>query len=955
LAIDLYIEEKLKIGETMKLNKVLSYVLSSSIVLSQLQVSAQTAGILQNTVGLQNVLSTRSILKAGSTLFETADLIKLYSERNFEPIWIRNGQKTEFVEAYKKMVDQISLKHGLIVSDYYSSELEAYLQGLSPENAMATEILMSNLYLRLASHLSDGRMEPTTIDNDVRFKKRTFVDHRILAQAVSSVPAMMSPIVETLAPEHIYYKNTLNILADLYAIKAQGGYKVVRNPKVTIKLNTKHAIVPSLRERVLQQGYNLSSVTDTTYDLELSNAIQDIQKENGFLVNQDLLADSGAWNVLTGATVESRILQTQATLEKLRWLPKKLEHNMIFVNTNATEMKVYENNQVIKTMNTINGRALRRTPMMQTWLTHVVLNTTWTATDSVILQDKLPEIQKDVNFLKRIRMRIISKETGAEVDPATLNWSTDSRGIAKRHTFVMDPGPKNALGVYKFPMSSDKNTYGSNSDDIFMHFTDDPSLFAKSSRHLSSGCVRLSEAKWFAEYLLRNNPQYTPAYIDSIISKGIEGEVFEPNIRIKLNPEEFRAVYTVPLTVERTASGKNRFMKDVYLHDRRILNSALSIPGRSDQSILGNSLSTTSTGSLTVIGQAGPMQYSNQVVVQKCQEPEVSINSKTGMRKLIKKCNAPLKFSLNTMQTLESGSYIVGFENTLYPGFVEISAGANIQIELQKIVISNQLAKEKNIKIYRDMGSLVEQKKIYFQQYYSGQSLFRETIRSYGDLSIAGLGEADVSASTPNSYCSENNLNSLVLAKDIREHALFVCETLNSAQNMMDLADLYRFQPNGTFQEAVVDYPGDIFPKRHLRKLVGAPMKQTDFVSVMPGHYRIVTESGKNSELINTMFISESYPAGQRVFAKSRLSLVNGNEVSEGDVAEKVHVADSATNAIGQLFGSPTLSTVSNRCGTATVWRTELRSYCTLDSLDGCARTTAKLCEEIKLDLRFRK
>ena len=116
----------------------------------------------------------------------------------------------------------------------------------------------------------------------------------------------------------------------------------------------------------------------------------------------------------------------------------KLEPNMIFVNTNATEMKIYENNQVVKSMATINGRALRRTPMMQTWLTHVVLNTTWTATDSVILQDKLPEIQKDINFLKRIRMHVINNSTGLEVDPATLNWKTDSRGIAKRHSFVMD-------------------------------------------------------------------------------------------------------------------------------------------------------------------------------------------------------------------------------------------------------------------------------------------------------------------------------------------------------------------------------------------------------------------------------------------------------------------------------------------------------------------------------------
>ena len=128
-------------------------------------------------------------------------------------------------------------------------------------------------------------------------------------------------------------------------------------------------------------------------------------------------------------------------------------------------------------MRTINGRALRRTPMMLTWLTQVILNPKWTATDSVIIQDKLPMIQNDVTFLSKIRMRLIDKATQIETDPTNLDWHNDARGIARKYDFVMDPGPKNALGVYKFPLSSDPRIYGSNSDAIFMHYTDDPSLF----------------------------------------------------------------------------------------------------------------------------------------------------------------------------------------------------------------------------------------------------------------------------------------------------------------------------------------------------------------------------------------------------------------------------------------------------------------------------------------------
>ncbi len=942
----------------MKFKTVASYLLSGSIFFGQISVFAQTAPIqslaaIDSLSNIQNVLSVKSILKAGSTVIETSDLLKLYSERNFQPIWIRDGQKTEFVEAFRQMITQTSIKHGLIQTDYLNSEIEAYLNGLTLENSLAAEILLSQAYIRLASHLSDGRIEPTTIDYDVRFKKRIFTDYKILAQAVSSVPAMMSPIVETLAPEHLYYKNTLDILAGLNDLKLRGGYKVIKNPKVIIKLNSKNAVVPALRERVIQQGYPLVG-SGLMYDEELSNAIQDIQKENGYLVNADLLPDSGVWNILS-VSVDARILQTQVTLEKLRWLPKKLEPNMIFVNTNATEMKVYENNQVIKSMATINGRPLRRTPMMQTWVTHVVLNTTWTATDSVVLQDKLPEIQKDINFLSRIRMRVIDNVTGLEIDPATLDWKKNSRAIAKTHTFVMDPGPKNALGVYKFPLSSDKNSYGSNPDDIFMHFTDDPSLFLKSSRHLSSGCVRLSEAKWFAEYLLKNNPQYTPEYIDSLVAKGVQGEIFDTNIRIKLPAEEFRAVYTVPLTVEKTSSGHVRFMKDFYLQDRRILLTAMSASGRIDQTVQNANLQTATTGTLIVNGVSGATQYSGQVVVQKCEQPEVATNLRTTMRKINRKCSAPIKFGLNTAQNLESGSYIVGFENSIYPGFLNITAGTNQQIDLQKILVPPNMAKERNIKIFRDFSALSEQKKIYFQQFYSGQNLFRQTLRSYGELSVAGLGDIDVAPSSSYNFCSENNLNNLVLAKDIREHALYVCETLNSAQNMMDMADLYRFTANGTFQEATVDYPGDIIPKRYSRMLVSAPLKNSDFVSVMPGAYRIIGDSGKISERINVQSVSENYPAGQRIFTKSRLSAINNNEVSESDVLDKTMASNEVQTAENVVVPVVQSAAASSRCQAATVWRTDQRSYCTADLQEGCARSSAVLCEEIKLDLRFRK
>ena len=924
----------------MILNKIPSAFISSflSAVLLSQTVMAQSASVSDQ---IKFFTTSKTFIHAGNTLFETDDLAKVYSLRNNLPIWTNQGVATPFAIALKAAIQSLSAKHGLIASDYWTDELESYMNGLNTTNSMAFETVATNSLILLANHLSNGRIDPAAIDNDARFKRRIFTDHLIVAQSVSGTPGMLADILETLAPQHRYYKDTLQILADLKLVKDNGGFKVLRRPSVTIKLNKKNKAVPAIRERLKQYGYALNGIDDT-YDLELSTAVQEFQTEHGFEVNQDLKTDSGIWAVLN-VNVDQRIAQTEATLEKLRWLPKELEANMIFVNTNATEVKVWENNQVVNQFRSINGRVLRRTPMMKTWITRVIFNPRWTATDSIVLQDKLPAIQKNPNYLSTIRMKMFSRSTGVEVDPTTLDWNKDGHEIARNHVFVMDPGPKNALGTFKFPLVPDPSKPSeSNSDDIFMHFTEDPSLFSKpQARHLSSGCIRLEKAQWLAEFLLKNTPGYDAASIQNIIAKGIDGEVFQTDKTVLLSPEDYRAVYTIPLTVEKTKSGHARFMKDAYLHDRRIQAAVMAENLRMSKVTVKQYV--TGGAGIKVIGQAGSTQQFGEVVAIRCDEPDFGSNPKTGMRTINRHCDEPVKFSLNTIKSLNSGRYILAFENSIYPGFVEVLENQITTIQLQKISVPKNFDKQASIKIYRDLSSQIEQKKMYFEKFYLGKNIFRQAIRKFGDFYLAGLTDIDTAPQASYAYCSENAIDKLRLVVDIREHAKFVCETYNQAQTFMDYADLFRFGQSGMAQEATVDYPGDIIPKMHLRYLVATPMTANDFVSVMPGVYRIASDSNRSTRA-TTANIIESYPSETRTFANSQ----NRGEADDIDLATTVASA-----------GSPEVSAIqtsaASRCTDAPVWRTEKRSYCNSDSLDGCNRALAQQCEVMKLDLRFRK
>lgn len=909
--------------------------------------SMQSSASLFSQDQLKLLLTSKPLLRAGSSLLETSELYKVYALKQFKSFWGNSIEELQNnIETIKPQISQITQQNGLIYSDYFNTDLEGYLTQLNPENALAVELLLTQGLMKLAKDLNTGLIDPNILDNDIRFKKKTFTQYDLLSRILTEKNNFVASM-DQFSPQNKLYKSLQKLHLELVNMKANGGFKSFKGVRATIKLGSAHDLVPSIRERVKQHGYNLMG-TGKIYDQELSLAVQEIQKENGYLVNSDLLNDSGFWNIME-ATIDVRLNQVAANLEKLRWLPSEFEASYIFVNTNATEVSVIENNVLVNKFKSINGRGLRRTPMMKTYITHVILNPRWTATDSIVLQDKLPEIQKNVKYLDGIRMKVYSRKTGSLVNPASLDWVKNPRQVALNHTFVMDPGPKNALGVYKFPLVPELAApMVGNSDAIYMHYTDDPSLFSKTSRHLSSGCVRLEQAEWLAGFLLKNNPLYSPEMIRSLVSKGTEGEQFQADMLIKLAPNDYRPVYTLPLTVEILESGKARYLKDVYTIDQRIIKNILSANIRSEIINDVPTVESITFGKLQVSGVPGLGQNFGFAVAQRCEEPKLIKIQQKGSVKLTSQCEPKVKIPLNQDVQLKPGKYIVGFENTVFPGFVQIESQKTANIALEKINLSASAGSHKMVRIYRDLTTLTEQKKIYFEKFMTGSTFFRQGQYNFGDLYVAGNGMINQIEEGFSSYCADRNLSNLKLVSDIREHAMYVCETLQNANSMWDMADLYRFSNFATFQEAVVGNPGDIFPRRYGRLLVSAPVRGTEFVSVMPGEYQISSELLKTPIKVQTQRIIEDYPEAERKAYHKYSMKVDVNEISE-DI-EDDHQGLPNPNGATTNFNSR-----HKQCESVALWRTESRSYCTQDSQPGCDRQTAQQCTELKLDLRFKR
>lgn len=298
-------------------------------------------------------------------------------------------------------------------------------------------------------------------------------------------------------------------------------------------------------------------------------------------------------------------------------------------------------------------------------------------------------------------------------------------------------------------------------------------------------------------------------------------------------------------------------------------------------------------GSLRVVGEPGKFQIFQKVKAVRCRQD---------MRGA---CDSPVFFDLNVAQSLPSGSYLVGFENSLYPDLVNVQAGRTVDLSLVKLSVPPNLQGNR-IRVYRDFSRVIEQKKIYLEMYWMNRHFFRLDASNFGDFYLAGAWEREVVQRFTYEACPKINLYG-----EVSDSAKVVCKAWNSAKNPFDLRELYNFAGDGTFTEMWVTYPGDVIPSKHNRYLVSAPMTTQDFVSVFPGAYKFQAE-GKNTNAISVM---------------------------TSDLSQ------DATSSGFSLNARQTLFTVSGEeCSSARMWKTDIRAFCTSDKQEGCDRSSAQAC-----------
>ncbi|NTF17560.1 L,D-transpeptidase family protein [Agrobacterium rubi] len=188
------------------------------------------------------------------------------------------------------------------------------------------------------------------------------------------------------------------------------------------------------------------------------------------------------------------------TLKRLGHLELPEQGKVIVVNIPSGIVTAYEDGVPVIESKAVVGGVQTQTPEMDTHVTYVRPNPTWTVPQSIIkrkgwlakLRDN-PAFFDDNNFDVMVSGRPVPASEAARDTSAVTG-------------FVQRPGPGNSLGVLKIGIQNDQA--------IYLHDTNDPGKFESEVRAASAGCVRVEKVRDIAAWILDVPTSQVDAMID---------------------------------------------------------------------------------------------------------------------------------------------------------------------------------------------------------------------------------------------------------------------------------------------------------------------------------------------------------------------------------------------------------------------------------------------------------
>lgn len=446
---------------------------------------------------------------------------------------------------------QLAVRHG--TTAHYVTTLEPqHPQYKKMHAALKTLLADSQSWPQLTGRVS---LRPGQVSNDVPMLRQ------ILARSASMIDvtdtSTPAPTAETIA-QNPTNNNVEDFSVDETADKAQKPTPAVSPSATSVQDVTPTPTPDSTQTPVTHTSATPDvTVSDDIYTPQLVEEVKRFQKWQGLEADGIIGPGTRQW---LNASPRLRATLLALNIQRLRILPGDVNTG-IMVNIPNYSLKYYLNGNEVLASRVIVGRPSRKTPLMSSVLSNVVLNPPWNVPTTLVREDIVPKVMRDPGYLQKHGFQLLSGwSNDAEViDPSTINWSMVSPDHFP-YRVRQEAGSMSALGRYKFNMPS--------SDAIYLHDTPNHNLFQRDVRALSSGCVRVNKASELANMLLQDT-----GWNDARISSTVQGgsTTFVP-IRHRIPVKLFY------LTAWVADDGKPQFRTDIYNYDSTVRSGAQILP-----------------------------------------------------------------------------------------------------------------------------------------------------------------------------------------------------------------------------------------------------------------------------------------------------------------------------------------------------------------------------------------
>jgi murein L,D-transpeptidase YcbB/YkuD len=274
-----------------------------------------------------------------------------------------------------------------------------------------------------------------------------------------------------------------------------------------------HPNIPLLRAKLMAYDIEQSFDYDPhLYDPVLVDAVKAFQKQQGLRAD-GILGPDTLTLINRGLVDEKR--QIEVNLQRLtspEWFnrpPLRIE-----VDIARYVLTAYEGNEIAFEMPVVVGTKERQTNVFTTVMTGVRINPGWTLPPTIKSEDYIPKLRTDPQWVTDKGVMIYTSwDTDAvPVDPTAVDWDFLTDKEIKAMRFYKKAGNNNPLGRWRFLMN---NQY-----DIYLHDTNQKYLFDRSARAKSSGCVRVYDPRKVAEFLLKDDLDWTAEKLDAVLDSG---------------------------------------------------------------------------------------------------------------------------------------------------------------------------------------------------------------------------------------------------------------------------------------------------------------------------------------------------------------------------------------------------------------------------------------------------